>query len=572
MSVKDLKNRHLRSSLLLFVISILSYCRALTSPKLQHSFSRHLQSARSGEKMVQSCKARSQSERDEKMFWPSVACDAKSKDDDDNDLGNALDSILKIHCTHSEPDFHMPWQRHHQTQSTSSGFVIEIVTEGGEKKRRVMTNAHSVDYGSIIQVQRRGQSEKYQANIEAQANECDLALLEVEDEAFWKDLEPLDFGDLPLLQEEVEVLGYPTGGDSLSVTSGVVSRIEIQEYTQASSYLLAMQIDAAINSGNSGGPVVNEDKKVVGVAFEALEGAENIGYVVPVTVVQHFLQDIQRHGKYTGFCSFGIKYSMLENASFRKSLGMADGMSGVRIKGVEPTAASLNILQKNDVILAIDGISLGNDGKVPFRPGERVSMACYLQTKFNGDFVSVKLLRDGELLEDLQVPVSIQGRLAPTHFQNQPPPYIVVAGLVFTALSIPYLSAYHAWEDYISDSICYLLNHSEKPLEQNTDQIVVLAQVLAHPKNLGYDMLQDLHLRKVNGQDVRSLQHFRTLLTECEDEYIRLEFAPNDTCVVLERASLDQVTKEVCEEHFISKEYVLRSNGDKHAINGVRDS
>eukprot|EP00546_Thalassionema_frauenfeldii_P001705 CAMPEP_0178934138 /NCGR_PEP_ID=MMETSP0786-20121207/23701_1 /TAXON_ID=186022 /ORGANISM="Thalassionema frauenfeldii, Strain CCMP 1798" /LENGTH=513 /DNA_ID=CAMNT_0020611897 /DNA_START=212 /DNA_END=1753 /DNA_ORIENTATION=+ len=509
--------------------------------------------------MVKPCKARAHVERDVKAFWPSATeDDAKPDGEDDYDLRNVLDSILKIHCTHSEPDFLIPWQRQHQSTSTSSGFVIEIGTEGGEKKRRVMTNAHSVDYGSIIQVQRRGQSEKYQARIEAQANECDLALLEVEDESFWEGLEPLNFGDLPMLQDEVEVLGYPTGGDSLSVTKGVVSRIELQEYTQATSFLLAMQIDAAINSGNSGGPVVNEDRKIVGVAFQGLEGAENIGYVVPVTVVQHFLEDIQRHGRYTGFCTFGISYYMLENASFRRSLGMKDGMSGVRIGSVDPTAASLNILQKNDVILEIDGISLGNDGKVPYRPGERVAMNCYLHTKFDGDFVSVKLLRDGEIFENVRVPVSIQRRLVPAHFQNQPPPYVVVAGLVFTVLSIPYLYAYDAWADYVSDKICYLLNHVDKPLEKSTDQMIVLTQVLAHPKNLGYDKLQDLHLKKINGKDVKSLQHFRQLLSDCQDEYIRLELAPDDYCIVLERASMDQITKEVCEEHFISKDYVTR--------------
>lgn len=237
MSVKDFKIQRLRlrSCLFLFVVSILSRCRALTIPKLhflQHS---------SGRKMVQPCKAQAHVEKDVKAFWPSATVhDAKPSGEDDNDLRNVLDSILKIHCTHSEPDFLIPWQRQHQSTSTSSGFVIEISTEGGEKIRRVMTNAHSVDYGSIIQVQRRGQSEKYQARIEAQANECDLALLEVEDESFWEGLEPLDFGDLPMLQDEVEVLGYPTGGDSLSVTKGVVSRIELQEYTQATSFLLAM--------------------------------------------------------------------------------------------------------------------------------------------------------------------------------------------------------------------------------------------------------------------------------------------------------------------------------------------
>jgi len=57
-------------------------------------------------------------------------------------------------------------------------------------------------------------------------------------------------------------VGYPIGGESLSVTAGVVSRIELQEYAQGGETLLAIQIDAAINSGNSGGPVINDDDKV----------------------------------------------------------------------------------------------------------------------------------------------------------------------------------------------------------------------------------------------------------------------------------------------------------------------
>ena len=61
-------------------------------------------------------------------------------------------------------------------------------------------------------------------------------------------IKPLEFGLLPELQDEVEVIGYPTGGDSLSITKGVVSRIESTEYVQCSgSHLLAIQIDAAIN-------------------------------------------------------------------------------------------------------------------------------------------------------------------------------------------------------------------------------------------------------------------------------------------------------------------------------------
>lgn len=90
----------------------------------------------------------------------------------------------------------------------------------------------------------------------AVAHECDLALLSVEDESFFNDLKPLDImSDLPQLQDPVLVLGYPEGGDTVSFTQGVVSRIEVLSYVHSYNDLLALQIDAAINPGNSGGPV-----------------------------------------------------------------------------------------------------------------------------------------------------------------------------------------------------------------------------------------------------------------------------------------------------------------------------
>ena len=295
------------------------------------------------------------------LFWPAApgvngdSQDIDDEDDDEDDMSRVFDSIIKIFCAHSEPDYLIPWQKLQQTTSTSSGFVIAI----SEGERRIMTNAHSVEYSSIVQVQRRGGSEKYEAVVEAVGQECDLALLTVHDPAFWAGLggeNVLEFGDLPEIQDDVEVLGYPTGGDSMSVTSGVVSRIEMQEYVQAGLHLLSIQIDAAINPGNSGGPVIDMDGQVVGVAFQSLESAENIGYVVPVTVVQHFLEDIRRHGRYTGFCSMGARLAVLENSVFRKSLDMKSHQSGIMISDMSPMSESKPLLEKFDVVLAVDGI------------------------------------------------------------------------------------------------------------------------------------------------------------------------------------------------------------------------
>ena len=159
-------------------------------------------------------------------------------------------------------------------------------------------------------------------------------MLTVNNDEFWEGVSPLEFGELPALQDAVTVVGYPIGGDTISVTSGVVSRIEILSYVHGSTELLGLQvymitllafllskianllkvfvcylfftillqIDAAINSGNSGGPAFNDKGNCVGIAFQSLkhEDVENIGYVIPTPVIQHFIQDYEKNEAYTG--------------------------------------------------------------------------------------------------------------------------------------------------------------------------------------------------------------------------------------------------------------------------------
>ena len=84
-----------------------------------------------------------------------------------------------------------------------------------------------------------------------QINACDVALsamLAVEDDEFWQGMSPVEFGDLPTLQDAVTVVGYPIGGDTISVTSGVVSRIEILSYVHGSTELLGLQVRLRIDS------------------------------------------------------------------------------------------------------------------------------------------------------------------------------------------------------------------------------------------------------------------------------------------------------------------------------------
>ncbi|KAL3931573.1 MAG: hypothetical protein SGBAC_011244 [Bacillariaceae sp.] len=568
------------------------------------------------------------------LFWPSAVknlnlVDGEIEKDDEERMqqqqqqNRVFDSIIKIYATHKEPDLIMPWQSKHPVTSTSSGFVID--------GNRIMTNAHSVEYATMIQVQKRGDPTKYRAIVEEIANECDLAILNVleqerddandddndndndgesigsvnkptngsQDEAtsgdedkngnhennvfegrqeeekrhnmeFWAGLDehPLPFGPLPELQEEVEVIGYPQGGNGLSITSGVVSRVELQEYAQSGMHLLAIQIDAAINAGNSGGPVLNDDGQIVGVAFQSLEQAENIGYVVPVTVVQHVLEDVRRNGKYTGFCRLGTRFVYLENPSMREYLNLPKRFrgAGVMVRDCSPTCFAKDYLKPHDVIMSVDSIPIAQNGDIPFRQGERVSLTSYVQTKFVGDKVDLEVWRkDGENepgIQKIEVPVSPNVSLVPQHWNNQTPPYLIMAGFVFAPLSIPYLEACNAWGDYISGPISSLLGHVRKAQQEEGEEVVILVQVLAHPLNLGYDQLCDIQLKTFNNVKVKSLKHLNELIEKCrnepdngENEFVKLEFDPTGNLVILKRSAMPLATRQICKQFSIRQPY-----------------
>ena len=188
--------------------------------------------------------------------------------------------------------------------------------------------------------------------------------ISVDDVSFFQNVTPVRFGHLPSLQDSVTVVGYPIGGVAISVTQGVVSRIEVTAYSHGSSELLGLQIDAAINSGNSGGPAFNKDGECVGVAFQSLkhEDAENIGYVIPSPVIVHFLQDYARNGKYTGFPTLGVEWQKLENPDMRKFLKMRSlnerTEHGVYVRRVSPTSPAGALIQTTDVLLSFDGVPI----------------------------------------------------------------------------------------------------------------------------------------------------------------------------------------------------------------------
>jgi S1-C subfamily serine protease len=239
-------------------------------------------------------------------------------------------SVVKIFATQRPPDLVRPWSKASPREITGSGVVIE--------GKRILTNAHVVTYASQVQVQGNQSGEKVSATVEAIAIGIDLAVLKLEDESFFDTRPPLPRAKgLPGIKDSVMAYGYPTGGTSLSITKGIVSRIDFSPYNFPVSGL-RIQIDAAINAGNSGGPALSNDQ-MIGVAFSRLGGGENIGYIIPNEEIELFLADIA-DGTYDGKPAAFDQLQPLQNPALRAFAQVPRATTGILVTEPDSDAPS----------------------------------------------------------------------------------------------------------------------------------------------------------------------------------------------------------------------------------------
>ena len=171
------------------------------------------------------------------------------------------------------------------------------------------------------------------------------------------------------MQDNVAVYGFPIGGNDLSVTKGVVSRIDHGPYFRQG-FGQIIQISAAVNPGNSGGPAVVNDE-MIGVVFSRLNEGEGVGYVIPNEEVSTFLVDIA-DGKYDGKPNeaAGTDFQQLENASLRAFLKLDKKAKGVMVIPPKDPPAGYP-LKEFDVVTKVAGQEVDNQGMIQTADGLR---------------------------------------------------------------------------------------------------------------------------------------------------------------------------------------------------------
>lgn len=453
------------------------------------------------------------------------------------------DSVVKVFATRNTIDCTNPWQSRGVQEITGSGCIIQ--------GNRILTNAHVVNQNTFIQVRRESSQKKYIAKVETVGNDCDLATLRVEDPEFFKGVSPLEIGELPNLQDAVTVIGFPMGGDKLSITQGVVSRMEGMDYVNSNQSLLGVQIDAAINPGNSGGPAISNGK-IAGIVMQLMSESQNIGYIIPTPIIDHFLKDAEG-GQYAGFPYLGVHFSNTENKALRKYYGITNDEGGVLVYSILPFSSADGFLKEGDIILEVNGVAISDDATFAFRNNERLDMVHLINMQKVGETAVFKIRREGKIII-VKVPLKPISPLVKIANHYEKPSFYIYGGLIFTVLSTDLNNALVSNESLPPLSFAYYNVGLGGMNEKRKKEIVVLLKVLPDEVNIGYHDRGYEIITKVNGKEFDSFKQFVELIEGNQGENIVFEDEYKEK-IILSCKDINKITQDIISRNNISSQF-----------------
>ncbi len=428
-------------------------------------------------------------------------------------------SVVKVFSTVRYPDPYRPWTKQSPTDITGSGVVIS--------GKRILSNAHVVLYASQVQVQANQAGDKISATVEAIAPGIDLAVLKLDDESFFDTHQPLPFStNLPGIKDSVLAYGYPEGGTGLSITKGIVSRIEFVSYNLPV-YGLRVQIDAAINPGNSGGPAVVGDR-MIGLAFSHYREAQNIGYIIPTEEIQLFLQDVA-DGHYDGKPALRDDFQTLENPALRAFLQPGKSVEGMVVHKPDSDAPDYPLKQW-DIITRIGDTPVDDQGMIKIGDNLRIHFTYLVQKITRDGKLPLAIVRAGKELK-VEVPVSAKDPLLIPNMSGSYPPFFIYGPLVFSSATQMFTSGLMGTSEtsryraYLAAMGSPLVSRDyDKAAFEGEGLVVVSSPFLPHKLSKGYGDPFAQVVKTVNGIPIKNLGHLVEVLRDATDKYITIEY------------------------------------------------
>jgi S1-C subfamily serine protease len=461
--------------------------------------------------------------------------------------------VVKVFSTVRQPDPSRPWTKQEPSEISGSGAIIS--------GKRILTNAHVVLHASQVQIQANQAGDRLSARVESIVPGSDLAILKVDDESLFNSRPPLSFRKtLPDAKDAVMVYGYPTGGTSLSITKGIVSRIEFASYSP-SVHGLRIQIDAAINPGNSGGPAVVGDE-MVGLAFSRLGGTtQNIGYIIPCEEIELFLKSIDSHGNYSGKLAMYDDLQTLENPALRTFLHLDPAVKGMIVHRPISEDASYPLKQW-DVITKIGETPVDDQGMIAVNERLRVQFQYQIQKVAAQDKVPLTILRQGKTAT-IELPLLRHRPAVIPESNGKYPDYFIYGPLVLSEATADLLGGMRRNTGLTGvlgmltfQGSPLFTRMSDKPAFEGERLVIVSSPFFPHKLAKGYGNPALQVIKTINGEKVKNLAHAVGLLRDAKSEFVSFEFdlRLGGETMVFPRAEMVTATDEILTDNGIREQ------------------
>jgi len=474
-------------------------------------------------------------------------------------------SVVQISTTLFEPDYDEPTNGSRTKSCSGTGFVVE-----NDGRKYILTNAHVVENAILLRVRDANCTEKFEAKVKCVSYQCDLALLEVEDPKFQTIAQPVQLGEMIRLKDKVQTIGFPMGGNEISISKGIVSRIEVRDYCMSGLDMLQVQIDAAVNPGNSGGPVFS-DGKVVGTAFQGYD-RQGLGFMIPIPIIKHFLTEAFSNKPYRGFPILPIRFQTLVNPTQRKFYGMTEKQTGIRIKKIDNLCDAFSKLKEGDILLELDGHPVSNDGTVDIPGiGNRIDMVHLTHMKFVDDTVSLKILRNNPVTKKSEIHtvqvildhVPLETEIVPQNEHDKMPTYYINSGISFIPVTRNYLEGDGAeLEDmYFIDEGCSI---PDMPKKSADEQLIVINNVLDCKETEGYDEYIHAIIKEINGKPIKNIHDVVSAMENNKNDMHEIVTARKNV-IVVENMHKDK-------QHKLLKQYNIRQDRSDDLLSSNLDN
>ncbi len=453
------------------------------------------------------------------------------------------DGFIRVNATLQEFSEGQPWDRKPSVQRRGLGALLP--------NKQILTTSEMVAKQVYLELESADGSETITAKVVAIDRDANLALLEPEnkdEESFLDELKALELSPALKIGDKVETWQLENNGQTTVTKTNIYAVDVVNTHSGGKrffSYLLKGSLQSASNSYTV--PILS--KGTLAGILTSYDSEDQISEVITSPIIEQFLEDAS-DGDYIGFPSLGVAATKMLDKTFRDWLGLEPNEGGLYLTRVaKNSAAGEAELQVGDVLLSLDGHGLDLKGYYDDAEYGKLSWTHLIRgSKEIGDSLSVKIKRDGEIIEKkvtLRAPAPL---LIPNEFPPTGPQYFIKGGVIFQQLTKRYLQAYG--KDWTSRAPLNLLDVYYQPenYEDQFEEAVIITGIIPSQNTVGYESVRNSLIKKVNGVDIKKISDLETGFENPEDDihHIELSEAPYEiylnaeACKQVDQALVDQ--------------------------------